>query len=215
VRSSSGIQILPAIKKQVKELVTFIREATWVTPPIGAEYRAYSPEERERFERDPQYHLDERRKIEASMNSSFAIFHADSPEQHHVRAYMQDQMESKLKDKPLEKVLIPEWSVGCRRLTPGTNYLESLHDDNVKVVFGEITHITETSVVCDNGSVNPVDILICATGFDTTFKPRFPLVGSTGEQLSALWKGMSSRCKTFSKLTLLFRRTKGISWSCC
>jgi cation diffusion facilitator CzcD-associated flavoprotein CzcO len=136
------------------------------------------------------------------MNSSFAIFHADSPEQHHVRAYMQDQMESKLKDKALEKVLIPEWSVGCRRITPGTNYLESLHDDNVKVVFGEITHITETSVVCDNGSVNPVDVLICATGFDTTFKPRFPLVGSTGEQLSDLWKGKSSSGKPFSKLTL-------------
>lgn len=98
-------------------------------------------------------------------------------------------MEEKLQSEDLKKVLIPEWSVGCRRLTPGTNYLESLADENIKVVYGEITQITETSVICDDGSRNPVDVLICATGFDTTFKPRFPLVGSTEEQLSTLWKG--------------------------
>jgi cation diffusion facilitator CzcD-associated flavoprotein CzcO len=189
VSSSSGIQVLPAIKKQVKELVTFIREATWVAPPIGAEYKAYSEEEKKKFAEDPAHHLEERHKIEQGMNGGFAIFHKDSEAQAHLRGYMQNEMETKLKDKALEKVLIPEWAVGCRRITPGTNYLESLHDPNVKVIFGEITHITETSVVCDNGSDNPVDVLICATGFDTTFKPRFPLVGSTGEQLSALWKG--------------------------
>lgn len=32
---SSGIQILPAIKDKVGKLVTFIREATWVAPPLG------------------------------------------------------------------------------------------------------------------------------------------------------------------------------------
>lgn len=101
-------------------------------------------------------------------------------------------MQDKLNNKELEKLLIPEWSVGCRRITPGTDYLESLNDENVKVVYGEITKITETGVICNDGSgEHKVDVLICATGFDTTFKPRFPLVGSSGEQLSTLWKGKS------------------------
>ncbi|KAJ5653418.1 flavin-binding monooxygenase [Penicillium lividum] len=147
---SSGIQILPAIKSQVKELVTFIREATWIAPPIGQEYHAYTPEEKERFKED-------------------------------------SRMKEKLQNPELEKLLIPEWAAGCPRLTPGTNYLESLSDPKVKVVYGEITQITETGVICDNGAgENPVDVLICATGFDTTFKPQFSLVNGSGEDLRDL-----------------------------
>lgn len=68
-------------------------------------------------------------------------------------------------------MLTPERPVGCCRLTPRANYLESLRDDNVQTVFGEITEITPAGVVCDNSKGEyPVDVLICATGFNTTFK---------------------------------------------
>jgi cyclohexanone monooxygenase len=101
---------------------------------------------------------------------------------------MLTQMKEKLRNPQLENLLVPEWSVGCRRITPGTNYLESLSDSNVKVVYGEITQVTETGVICDNGAGEyPVDVLICATGFDTTFKPRFPLVNGSGEDLRDVW----------------------------
>jgi len=33
----------------------------------------------------------------------------------------------------------------------------------------------------------PVDILICATGFDTSYKPRFPIIGDNGKSLSEVW----------------------------
>ncbi|TVY21170.1 putative sterigmatocystin biosynthesis monooxygenase [Lachnellula arida] len=186
---SSGIQILPAIKNDVKKLVTFVREATWVAPPIGQSYEVFTPEQQARFASEPEYHLNQRREIEAGMNRSFGIFHTGSEEQQAIRQYMQNRMGEKLANEELEKVLIPEWSVGCRRITPGTDYLEALASDNVKVVFGEITQITAKGVVTTDGRGEyPVDVLICATGFDTTFKPRFPLVGSTGEQLGQLWK---------------------------
>lgn len=203
---SSGIQILPAIKSQVKELVTFIREATWVAPPLGESYQLYSEEEKKRFATDPAYHVETRKKAEARANGSFALFHSGSTEQAQIRAYMEDRMKSKLNNPDLEKLLIPDWAVGCRRLTPGTNYLESLSDENVKVVFGEITQITETGVICDDGKGEyPIDVLICATGFDTTFKPRFPLVGRDGESLTTLWKGMAVlRCSHFSFFLLSF-----------
>jgi len=103
--------------------------------------------------------------------------------------YMQQLMETRINNEKLAEVLIPKWSVGCRRITPGTNYLESLSDNKVKVVYGEITQITETGVICNDGAGEyPVEVLVCATGFDTTFKPRFPLIGPSGEQLGELWK---------------------------
>lgn len=72
-------------------------------------------------------------------------------------------------------------------MTPGVNYLESLTKPNVSVVYGEIKEITENGCMCDDGNEYPVDVLICATGFDTTFKPRFPLIGPSGENLQNIW----------------------------
>ena len=100
---------------------------------------------------------------------------------------MLDQMRQKLGDAYLEERLIPDWSLGCRRLTPGVNYLESLTKPNVEVVYGEINAVTEKGCLCDNGQEYPVDVLICATGFDTTFKPRFPVVNHEGVNLQDKW----------------------------
>jgi len=73
-------------------------------------------------------------------------------------------------------------------LTPGVGYLEALGKENVEVVYGEILQITEKGCLCDNGNEYPVDALICATGFDTGFKPRFPIVGPSGKNLQDEWK---------------------------
>ncbi|GAB7356238.1 hypothetical protein MBLNU459_g7055t1 [Dothideomycetes sp. NU459] len=185
---SSGIQILPAIKDQVKDLITFIREPTWVSPPVGQGYKAYSTEDQARFATDPEYHVQMRKEIEKGMNNNFAVFHTGSQAQTLARQHMTAQMREKLQNPELEKVLIPEWSVGCRRITPGTGYLESLGASNVSVVYGEIERIDESGLWVDDGKHYEVDVLVCATGFDTTFKPRFPLIGSTGQQLSETWK---------------------------
>lgn len=193
---SSGIQILPSIKNEVKHLVTFIREATWISPPFGQGYEEYTDEDRDRFARDPEYHLQTRREIEKGISGVFAQFYAGSEAQAKSRQYMQSLMEARLANKDLEKLLIPSWSVGCRRLTPGVDYLESLTAPNVTTVFGNITHCTEAGVVCETGDEYPVDVLICATGFDTTYRPRFPLLGTTKTPLSDEWKG-ASRKKMF------------------
>lgn len=186
---SSGIQILPNTAPKVRKLVTFVREPTWVSPPIGQGHHIYTVDEKARFATDSRHHLETRKEIEKGMNGSFGIFHSGSEAQMFSRQYMLSEMQKKLANPELEKLLIPEWSVGCRRITPGPNYLESLSRENVDVVYGEISSISESGPIMEDGSHHPVDILVCATGFDTTFKPRFPLVGITGQKLSDVWKG--------------------------
>lgn len=163
---SSGIQILPAIKNQVSHLTTFIREPTWVSPPIGQEYKVYTRDDHVKFATEPESHLKVRQEIEGTMNSMFRLFWADSDIQNMSKTHMLDSMRSKLQNADLEEKLIPKWSVGCRRITPGRDYLESLSDPKVDVVFGEIDSITEKGCVVE-GKEYPVDVLICATGFDT------------------------------------------------
>jgi cation diffusion facilitator CzcD-associated flavoprotein CzcO len=87
----------------------------------------------------------------------------------------------------LIKALVPTFPIGCRRLTPAVGYLESLSEKNVRVVSEKIVRILPNGVEIDTGEVIEVDTLICATGFDVSFCPRFPIIGRNGN-LQDIWR---------------------------
>ena len=98
-------------------------------------------------------------------------------------------MKSKLGENTrLIERLIPDFGVGCRRPTPGNGYLEALCQENVTVITDEIQKISEDGIVLTTGDVLSVDVIICATGFDISFSPRFPLIGREGLSLSEHWQ---------------------------
>lgn len=184
---SSGIQVLPTIQPYVQKVTTFIREPTWVSPAQGLEQHRYTPQELHDFATKPGKLLAYRREIETGLNGQFGLFLKGTTTQNDTKAYMLGQMKEKLQGNTfLEEKLIPEWALGCRRLTPGVGYLESLSQPNVSVVYGEISAVTEKGCVSE-GVEYPVDVLVCATGFNTTFKPRFPLIGPSGDNLQDVW----------------------------
>lgn len=88
----------------------------------------------------------------------------------------------------LLKHLIPTFSVGCRRPTPGNGYLEALGKDNVRVVTDSIAEIVPEGIKTTTGEVLEVDIFICATGFDISFCPRYPVIGRNGVSLADEWR---------------------------
>lgn len=96
-------------------------------------------------------------------------------------------MAQRLQTPDLRELLIPKWDFGCRRMTPGINYLETLQADNVKVVTGQVKQITPSGCVASSGEAFPLDVLICATGFNVSFRPRFSIKGKMGEDLQDLW----------------------------
>lgn len=184
---SSGIQVLPTIQPHVKKVTTFIREPTYVSPVQGLEQHVFTPQELHDFANKPGALLQYRKNVESGLNGQFALFLKNTTIQNSTRSYMLEQMRQKLNDKFLEERLVPQWPLGCRRLTPGVGYLESLTKPNVQVVYGGIDEITEKGCLCSDGNEYPVDVLICATGFDTSFKPRFPVIGPSGGNLQDAW----------------------------
>jgi cation diffusion facilitator CzcD-associated flavoprotein CzcO len=160
-----------------------------VSPVQGLEQHVFSEQEKHEFATKPNVLLDYRKNVERGLNGQFGLFLKNSVPNNDTHTYMMDQMKQKLNNEYLEEKLIPQWSVGCRRLTPGVNYLESLSKPNVSVVYGEIESVSEKGCVCDDGNEYPVDVLICATGFDTGFKPRFPIIGPDGKNLQDVWAG--------------------------
>jgi cation diffusion facilitator CzcD-associated flavoprotein CzcO len=73
------------------------------------------------------------------------------------------------------------------RYTPGSGYLEALAAKNSTVIFNGIDHIDEDGLVTMDGQKYVVDAIICATGFDTSYRPAFPVVGINGRNLATYW----------------------------
>lgn len=74
------------------------------------------------------------------------------------------------------------------RITPGHGYLESLSADNVTVRTDRILGVVPHGIQMEDGTTFSVDAIVCATGFDTSFCPAFPVIGQDGEDLRTVWK---------------------------
>jgi cation diffusion facilitator CzcD-associated flavoprotein CzcO len=192
---SSGIQVVAKVQPEVEELTTFVRTPTWVTAGFGSKYAGpggtnfvFSEEQKRAFA-DPATYLRHRKDVEHELNSRFKMLHRHTPEQAAAVEFARRDMTAKLGGGgQLADFIIPGFSVGCRRPTPGNGYLEALTRPNVQVVTGtEISHLDETGLVLATGEHIPVDVFVCATGFDLSFRPRFPVVGRGGRDLRDLW----------------------------
>jgi cation diffusion facilitator CzcD-associated flavoprotein CzcO len=112
-----------------------------------------------------------------------------TPEQLGTTEFFTENMKRRLRRKPeLADDLMPAFPPICRRLTPGPGYLEALTDDKVDVISSPIVKIVQDGVVTADGKHHPADAIVCATGFDTTFTPRFSITGENGLSLAKRWE---------------------------
>lgn len=192
---SSAKQIVPALTPEVRRMINFIRSPTWITPEfsqsLAADGRAtkFKPEQIQKFKEDKAYFLEYRKMVQNTGSSNFTTFYKGSPRQHESFKAFSSMMKERLNnDEKLAAQLIPTFPVGCRRFTPGSGYLEALVAGNSVVVSQEIDHVGPEGLVTVDGQHYAVDVIICATGFDTSFKPAFPVIGRDGRNLAEYWK---------------------------
>ena len=193
---SSGVQIVSTIQPTVKQLYTWIRSPIWISAgfagkfagPDGANFK-YSEKLQQKFASDPVAHLRYVKMIDEELGKRFNFNLSHTAEAQKAVEYSRRQMEEKLKGRPeLIKKLIPtNFGIGCRRPTPGNGYLEALVQPNVTTYTEEVQEITSNGFIDNEGNEHEVDVIICATGFDTSFKPRFPIVAN-GKDLREVWE---------------------------
>ncbi|OAA60207.1 Flavin monooxygenase-like protein [Niveomyces insectorum RCEF 264] len=181
---SSAVQIVPGIQPKVAKLIAFLRSPVWITTGFGAKYAGpggtnfkYSAEQIKRFKENPMEYEKYCRDVEGELNKRFNLMHINSKDQKSSRELIASLMRDRLNNDKLATKLVPDFALGCRRMTPGSDYLESLSRDNVQVIHESVTSLTETGVVDGSGVEHAVDVVICATGFDTSFTPHFKITG--------------------------------------
>ncbi|KAJ9643168.1 uncharacterized protein PV06_05556 [Exophiala oligosperma] len=200
---SSGIQIVPAVLAKSNHVDHYIRGRTWLSPTFarekvdlmgkGLDNFSFSEEDIKRFQTDPDFYEKFRKDIELELQTVHAVTMKGTPEQLGAVEVFTENMKRRLEGKPsLVDTLMPSFPPVCRRLTPGPGYLEALTDPKVDVITTGIEKVDATGIITTDGQHHPVDAIICATGFDTTFSPRFPIIGQRGVTMAEKWKDIPS-----------------------
>lgn len=192
---SSAIQIMPRLATGAAHLVNFIRHPTWITAGLGsaaidgAANYTYTDAEKQEFTENPESLKQYRKGLQQSTNRGFELYVKGSQAQEEAyKATAQAMLDRLGGDQDLASRLVPDWEVGCRRATPGPGYLEAFTRDNVSLVTDGIERITASGVRTDGGEEFDLDAIVCATGFDVSHRPPWPLIGRTGVSLAEHWK---------------------------
>ncbi|POR38890.1 Uncharacterized protein TPAR_00894 [Tolypocladium paradoxum] len=194
---SSSIQIVPELQKvEGAQLSCFVRSKVWISNRFGDEIMQqlgwdpseteFSPERLQEFASDDAAYTKFRKRVEHDGNMVHNSTIKDSDMQTlFVRMFAKITQERLASRPDLLESFSPPFGVGCRRLTPGPGYLEALVQPNVDFITQSIASINETGLKLagTDGRQIDVDVLVCATGFQTTSVPPFPVVGRGGETL--------------------------------
>ncbi|WDK22961.1 hypothetical protein CGRA01v4_14252 [Colletotrichum graminicola] len=190
---------MPEMQRKAKHVTNFVRSRTWVSStfaadfmekfdcPKGSSNHTFTAEEKKRF-MDESYYQQVRRELERGLNSVHKLTEQDHPTQLEARKVVEQAMKEKLEAKPeIAEKLIPDFPVACKRLTPGPGYLECLLADNVDFCSQELACFTEKGLMTADGCEREFDAIICATGFDVSAVPAFPIHGLDRVNLQDLW----------------------------
>lgn len=179
---ASAVQVIPQIQSAVKTLSVYIRTPSWITRLPDSFQDAESDSKN-----TADGYLQRCKQLESYYNKLFPVFYRDSETQMQERQEMSSWMEKCIKDPKLREKLIPKYELGCRRISPGEPFLRALQKSNVKCIFSPIEVCRPDGLETEDG-IETSDVIIAATGFNTSFRPRFPLLGQNGVDLRELWK---------------------------
>jgi cyclohexanone monooxygenase len=187
---ASAVQILPEIAPRVAALSVFQRTPIWISRKFD---RAVSAPSRLSPRRLRAARALSRFVSEAGIEFlSFAVVNFRRfpfivrTVQRTVRVWMRRQV----RDPEMAAKLLPVYGLGCKRPTISNGYLATFNRENVHLVTESIARVCAEGIVTQDGRVHAVDTIVLATGFLTTERgntPSFEVVGSSGEELGALW----------------------------
>jgi len=200
---SSAIQIIPAIKDKVSKLDNYVRSTTWITSGFGGdlvpvdgvhETRAargvnftYTKADKVKFREDKDYYKKYERALRDALCCLHLITYKGSPLANSAQKSTTELMRSHSIKKPeIVEALLPSWTIGCRRLTPGIAYIEALCEEKMTMVREPIEKFDETGIWSVEGNHRKYDAIIVASGYDLSYKVC-PMYGRNGISLSDIY----------------------------
>lgn len=123
--------------------------------------------ELERFRSEKNAYEEFRARVETSIHQAQLALFTGTEAQKEFHCSIYSYMTDKLETRPdILETLLPDFPVGCRRLTPGPGYLDACMAENVEYIGMPIKRVCQTGIETADGKLREVDMIICATGYD-------------------------------------------------
>lgn len=201
---ASGMQVAPEIHRDVESLTIFQREPQWIAPTT--KFRApIAPALRFLMNEVPYYRTWYRLRLAwifgdrlyPSLQKDPTWEHPDrslNRQNDYHRAYFTQYLEEELEGRPdlIEKSL-PTYPPYGKRMLMDNGWYRMLKHDRVKLVTDPIETIGKDRIVTVTGEEYPIDLLVCATGFDMRLLTSYTLVGRSGRTLREAWSDIDAR----------------------
>lgn len=213
---SSGVQIIPEVAKLAEHLTVFCRTPTWVMPRRD---RAYTEREKERFRRFPITMKILYRVLYWVWESKYSYLKKGSWRNAHYSKKLLQYMRAVVRDPELLKAVLPDHTLGCKRLVVSSDYLPALQRPNVTLVTARIERVYEHGAVTADGRKHEFDTLIMATGYKNfDISKVIDVVGPGGLELKKEWGGRYVTHRTtavpgFPNLFLMLGPNTGLGYS--
>ena len=181
---ASGVQAVPELAKHAAQLTVFQRTPPWMVPKDD---RPYSTKELTRFRRNPLATRRARWQI-WKLQHDFTAIAADDPlvtARTHIATSF---LERTVADPGLRRALTPGYPFRCKRVLLGDDYYRALQQEHVQLVTDPVDRITETSIRTTAGGVVDADVIVLATGFETSdYLSGIEIIGVGGQSLHERW----------------------------
>jgi cation diffusion facilitator CzcD-associated flavoprotein CzcO len=185
---ASAVQFVPRIAPMVSRLHVFQRSANWIIPRKDA---AYSTLTKNAFRRAPALEWAHRASIYWALEARFLALQNGSGRfiGPLVERSAKKHLEEQVSDPDLRAKLVPDYSIGCKRVLISDDYYPALTRPNVEVVVSPIERITRDEIVTADGRRRPIDTIIFGTGFESLkFLAPLQIVGLSGLRIDEAWR---------------------------
>jgi cation diffusion facilitator CzcD-associated flavoprotein CzcO len=160
---ASAVQFVPEIQPLVRQLDHYQRTAHWVLPRPD---RAVTRAEQWLLDRVRPLQLLYRAKHYVQFESRVVLFIFLPLLAKIMQWQALRHLKRQVADPQLRARLVPDYTLGCKRVLLTNDYYPALAQANVAVLKEGIREVREHSIVTGSGEERPVDVIIYATGFD-------------------------------------------------
>ena len=185
--AASAVQLIPEIAKVAGHLTVFQRTPNWLLPRLD---REIIEEEMALLITAP--HVGELTREQIYQNADCLFWQAFSWTPQGRAAFTRlstMHMESQVADPEMRRKLTPDYPIGCKRVLFADDYYPALQLPNVTLDTAAIERITPQGIRTSDAVDHPLDVLIFATGFETTdWHWSLDVIGRDGVRLSDVWK---------------------------
>ena len=189
--AASAVQIIPELANVASDLTVFQRSPNWVIPRRDVQV---SPQEGALLMTDPE--IAEKlgamnRQIiwENADHFFWQVFEWTEEGRAAYTAMATNHLNDQVADPDLRAKLTPDYPVGCRRILISDDYFPALTRDHVSLETSSIECIDETGIVTADGTHHDLDVIVFATGFETTgWRWSVDVVGRDGQHLADVWQ---------------------------